>query len=165
MKNTFRRRIQIPSTQDFKKVIESEAGGSYKNVDTVCDSIVINASHVSFWHKPLIQTLNLSIDSRISMNKQVKSVDIVLGGDQKFRMLVKIILRDEDMKILCSLVIKIGHIDCVKDTYDVLDTTIMRLINDAVSELIGKDMQLMVFDVADNQNQLSCQLEYQTFDF
>jgi hypothetical protein len=62
MKNTFGRRIQIPSTQEFKKVIESEAGGSYKNVDPVCDSIlVINASHVSFWHKPLIQTLNLSI--------------------------------------------------------------------------------------------------------
>ena len=163
MKNTFGRRIQIPSTQEFKKVIESEAGGSYKNVDPVCDSIVINASHVSFWHKPLIQALNLSIDSRISMNKQVKSVDIVLGGDhgqRKFRMLVKIILRDEDMKVICSWVIKIGHIDCVKDTYDVLDTTIMRPINAAVSELIGKDMQLMVFDVADDQNRLSaCQLQ------
>jgi hypothetical protein len=52
------------------------------------------------------------------MNKQVKSVDIVLGGDHgKFRMLVKIILRDENMKVVCSWVIKIGHIDCVKASH------------------------------------------------
>jgi hypothetical protein len=50
-------------------------------------------------------------------------MDVVLGGDHgqgKFRSLIKIILRDDAGKQLKSMAMKVGHIDCTKDTHEIL---------------------------------------------
>ena len=56
----------------------------------------------------------------------MNNVDLVLGGDygqRKFRMLIKIIVRKESMKVI-EWTVKIAHIDCKKN-YQVLQQTII----------------------------------------
>jgi hypothetical protein len=63
----------------------------------------------------------------------LKSMDVVLGGDHgqgKFRSVIKIILRDNDGKQVTSMVMKVGHIDCTKDTYEVLKSSVAGPLNE-----------------------------------
>jgi len=63
----------------------------------------------------------------------INSIDLVLGGDhgqEKFQMVMKIICRDELQNIVDEWVVKIAHIDCQKDTYQVLRETIMPKLNE-----------------------------------
>ena len=50
----------------------------------------------------------------------------------KFRYVCKFILRDINVKKLNSYLIKNAHIDCDKDTYDVLNESIVKPINDEI---------------------------------
>jgi hypothetical protein len=70
----------------------------------------------------------------------LKSIDVVLGGDHgqgNFRSVIKIILRDDDGKQVDSMVMKVGHIDCMKDTYDILKSSVAGPLNESRVE-VGK---------------------------
>ena len=74
--------------------------------------------------------------------KKVASVDIVVGGNHgqegKFRAVIKIILRYVDVEVEVKtkmLVIKAGHIEAKKDTYDILKNTVTPEMNDAIKRI------------------------------
>ena len=54
---------------------------------------------------------------------EINSIDLVLGrdhGQYKFRMVMKIICRNEQMNIIDEWIVKVVYIDCEKDTYKIL---------------------------------------------
>ena len=70
--------------------------------------------------------------------KPFQKVDIIVGGDhgqEKFHAYIKTILRDGEDNILDMFVSKVGHIDCKKDTYDVLKKSIAGPLNEAMKRL------------------------------
>ena len=103
-----------------------------------------------FWTKPVSKTLTTSLDSLYyqdfsinSDNTSISTIDIVVGGDHgqgKFRSNSKFTLRDIHIKKLKSYVIKNAHIDCDKDTYDVLNNSIVKPLNEEIKLLINKFM-------------------------
>ena len=76
-------------------------------------------------------------------NSSISTIDIVVGGDHgqgKFRSVSKFILRDILFNKLNSYVIKNAHIDWDKDTYDVLNDSIVKPLNEEMKLLMKKDM-------------------------
>ena len=124
--------------------------GNYVPIPPKVDCITIDDNVIHYWTKPLLPLLNFSLSHRLFKRcnsaykdkrdvSQLDNVDLVIGGDhgqRKFRMVLKIICRKEDMSVIDSWVVKIGHIDCKKDTYDVLKQTIIPFINHDINKLI-----------------------------
>ena len=78
-----------------------------------------------------------------SDNSSISTIDIVVGGDHgqgKFRSVSKFMSRDIYLNKLKSYVIKNAHIDCDKDTYDVLNDSIVKPLNEEMELLMNKDM-------------------------
>jgi hypothetical protein len=104
---------------------------------------------IHFWTKPIAKLLEVSVSTYAHKNQiaadkaalgRLKSMDVVLGGDHgqgKFRSVIKIVLRDEAGKQVHSMVMKVGHIDCTKDTYDVLKLSIAGPLNESMQEVIN----------------------------
>eukprot|EP00978_Attheya_sp_CCMP212_P025588 scaffold82537_cov26-Attheya_sp.AAC.1 len=106
------------------------------HVPPVCSSFTMEKKEIHFWTKPLPEVVCGAIKSRLIENDEsipaMKRADIVIGGDHgqgKFRALAKVIIRGDEEKKLDSFVVKIGHIDCKKDTYDVLQRSVAGPIN------------------------------------
>ena len=83
-----------------------------------------------FFTKNITDILNFSLSFRL-FNEQkynikrseINSIDLVLGrdhGQYKFRMVMKIICRNEQMNIIDEWIVKVVYIDCEKDTYKIL---------------------------------------------
>lgn len=67
-------------------------------------------------------------------------MEIVFGGDHGqgvFGAAVKVILVDPVRKVVNSAVEKVGHIDCRKDTYNVLKQTIANPLNKSLKSMKG----------------------------
>ena len=89
---------------------------------------------------PYFQNLTTSLESLYcqecsnnSDNTSISTIDIVVGGDHgqgEFRSVSKFILRDIYFNKVKSYVIKNAHIDCDKDTYDVLNDSIVKPLNE-----------------------------------
>ena len=78
-----------------------------------------------------------------SDNSYISTINIVVGGGHgqgKFRSISKFILRDIYFNKLKSYVIKNAHIDCDKDTYDVLNGSIVNPLNEEIKLLMKKYM-------------------------
>jgi hypothetical protein len=98
--------------------------------------------------KPIAKLLEVSVSTYVreksiaaddSALGMLKSIDVVLGGDHgqgKFRSVIKIILGDDDRKQVDSMVMKVGHIDCVKDTYDMLKSSVAGPLNESIEEAV-----------------------------
>ena len=74
-------------------------------------------------------------------NPNWQSMDLVFGGDHgqgKFRAVVKVTLRhnDDALKNETSI-LKVGHVDCEKDTYDILKNTIAAPLNESLKQIVG----------------------------
>jgi hypothetical protein len=102
---------------------------------------------IHFWTKPinkLLEKLVATNANETSLSDDdilatIKGVDIVFGGDHgqgKFRSLIKIIVRGGGGKKMTSMVVKVGHIDCKKDTYDVIKRSIAGPLNDSFAKVI-----------------------------
>ena len=61
-------------------------------------------------------------------------------GQGKMRFVTKFITRNSGGNKVLSYVIKNAHIDCDHDTYDVLNKSIVKPINDDMKLLMNKDM-------------------------
>ena len=100
----------------------------------------VTGKTIHFWTKPIATLLEVSVatytQERAATNpalNNLESIDVVLGGDHgqgKFRSVIKIILRDDIGKSVDTLVMKVGHIDCTKDTYDILKSSVTGPLND-----------------------------------
>ena len=111
---------------------------------------------IHYWTKPIARLLEVSVatyaQERIATNptlNNLKSIDVVLGGDHgqgKFRSVIKIILRDDAGLSVDTLVMKVGHIDCTKDTYDVLKSSVAGPLNDSLKEVINSGALQVIRD-------------------
>ena len=66
---------------------------------------------------------------------------IILGGDtggRMFRCVLKMVLYSTTTRKICQYVMKVGHINCDKDTRLVLDNTIGLHLNNGLKRLVGK---------------------------
>ena len=119
-------------------------------------------NYVHFWTKPISNILTISLEclycqgcSNNSDNISISTIDIVVGGGHgqcKFRSISKFILRDIYIKNLKSYVIKYAHIDGDKDTDDVLNTSIVKPLNEEMKLLMNKD--ICVFFIWNEDNKL-----------
>ena len=72
-------------------------------------------------------------------------IDIAVGGEYgqgKFCSICKFIMRDEEGYNKDSYVIKNGHIDCTKDTYEIFQQTLATQINNDLEYLMREDYSL-----------------------
>ena len=96
----------------------------------------------SFWTKLISKILTTSIESLYCQECSNKSESdfisifhIIVGGDdgrKKFRSFCKFILRSINVKKLNSYVIKNIHIDCDRETYELLNESIVKPTNDEI---------------------------------
>ena len=67
-----------------------------------------------------------------NLSNKFSKIDIVVGGEHRqgnFRSVGKFIMRDKEEINKDSYVIKNGHIDCTKDTYEIFQQTLATAIN------------------------------------
>ena len=105
------------------------------HVPPQCNFFISDRKKIHFWTKPISKLLTTSLESLYcqecstnSDNNSISTIDIAVGGDHsqsKYRSVSKFILRDISFNKLKSYVIKNAHIDCEKDTCDVLNDSIV----------------------------------------
>ena len=81
--------------------------------------------------------------SNESESNSISTIDIGGGGDSgqgKFWSISKFILRSLSVKKLNSYIIRNAHIDCEKETCNVLNESIIKPINDEMKIIMNKDM-------------------------
>jgi hypothetical protein len=123
---------------------------------------------IHFWTKPIAKLLEVSVSTYVQEKSiaaddsalgMLKSIDVVLGGDHgqgKFRSVIKIILRNDDGKQVDSMVMKVGHIDCMKDTYDILKSSVAGPLNESMEEVVKSGaLQL----IREQDGNLSCSMK------
>ena len=124
----FGKKLTIPSIKTTFGVADNIGG--YKSADPNYGSTEYNGETINYGTKPLTKLISTSLSSHLfckeTLNEGdygIHKVDFILGegyGQSKFRMLMKVIARKEDMSIINHWVLKVAHIDCKKDTYQVL---------------------------------------------
>jgi hypothetical protein len=105
--------------------------------------VVDTNEKISYWYRDVEQmichTLELHFNENISQVNVFNEMELVFGGDHgkgKFQMLLKIILRRKDIRR--QFIVKVGYIDCKKDTYDVLKNTIGPHLNTSIKNIQDK---------------------------
>ena len=113
---------------------------------------------IHFWTKPIARLLEVSVSTYAQEKKittdeagfgRLQSMDVVLGGDHgqgKFRSVIKIILRDGTGRQVDSMVMKVGHIDCTKDTYEVLKSSVAGPSNESMTNVINSGALQLIRD-------------------
>jgi hypothetical protein len=75
----------------------------------------------------------------------IEEFGIVIGGDHgqgKYGEIVKVILRAAGRTVLRTFTVKVGHIECKKDTYDIFNGTIATPLNGSLKRLNGDWLEL-----------------------
>jgi hypothetical protein len=116
-----------------------------------------NGETIHYWTKAMdgvmIKTLARECKHSLVEMKKVASVDIVVGGHHgqgKFRAVIKIILRYVDIEVKTKIiVIKAGHIEAKKDTYEILKNTVTPEMNDAIKRIKQGGNVLRIFENAE----------------
>ena len=169
---TFGRRSINLITTGTKNDINNKVSniGKYKSVEPISNLIHIEGECINYWTKPIIETLSSTIATRVLNDDNdetppvldMDNADLVLGGDhgqRKFRMLIKVILRRSSMEVIEEWPVKIAHIDCKKETYQILQQTIMPFINCDLRKLKDNNIELLLFEKCENDKiYYTCQL-------
>jgi hypothetical protein len=118
----------------------------------------VTGKTIHFWTKPIAKLLEVAVTTHAKEKgittdeaalARLKSIDVVLGGDHgqgKFRSVIKIILRDNEGKMVDTMVMKVGHIDCQKDTYEVLRSSVAGPLNQSMQEVFDSGALQLVQD-------------------
>ena len=115
---------------------------------------------IHYWTKPIDTVVTTCVKKYLEEQKlmvekkELKSVDVVFGGDHgqgKFRAVVKVIYRDESGKTIDYVVMTVAHIDCRKDTYDILKNTVATKINESLKKLHNSG-RLSIAELYDNDS-------------
>ena len=154
LRATFGKKIVVPAHSHSKDEMNSRNVGNYVSVDPISSNKTIDGEFICYWTKPLSPTLSASIATRFYSNdgdsndKGIDNIDLVLGGDhgaRRFRMLFKVICRNENMEKLDEFKVKVAHIDCKKDTYNIMRETISPSLNEDLKELMNESTKLIVY--------------------
>ena len=154
LRGTFGKKLVILSIKTTSEVADNNIGG-YKNVNPCYESTEYKGETIDYWTKPLTESVCASLSSRL-FRKEIlvegdygtHKIDFMLGddhGQSKFRMLMKVITRREDMSIIDHWVLKVAHIDYEKDTYQVLRQTITPFLNTELTKLIDGTEKVHLF--------------------
>ena len=118
------------------------------HVPSKSDSIILNDQKIHFWTKPLDQLLTRSLLSKyedITNSETLISIlsiiNIVIGGDhekEKIRNVCKYIMRNIYDKNIISYVIKNGHTNHMKDTYEIFYQILATPFNNDLKYLMQK---------------------------
>ena len=138
-----------------ESTIEEKLGADHLVPD--CGMWTNNGETIHYWTKAMdgvmIKTLARECKHSLVEMKKVASVDIVVGGDHrqgKFRAMIKIILRYVDVELKNKMiVIKVGHIEAKKDTYEILKNTVTLEMNDAIKRIKQGGNVLRIFENAE----------------
>ena len=108
-----------------------------------------------FWTKPIIKVLTTSLKSVYYQKcsnecdtNDISTINIVLDGDRdqrRFGSVYKFILRHTNVVTIDSYVIKNSRVYCEKDTYDVLNYSIFKTLNDEMKIIMNEDMFVYFF--------------------
>jgi hypothetical protein len=111
-------------------------------------SVDLNGKQIYYWYKDIQEavTHRLNLDGKAytyDYFTRYDSLDIVVGGDhgqRKFRMVMRLIYRNKANAEVPAVMhtIKVGHIDCAKDTREILESTISSPINEGLRKIFGK---------------------------
>ena len=99
----------------------------------------VDEKDISWWYKDIDDVIKNLLDNEWA-DVDFDEIDVVFGGDHGqgvFGAAVKIILWKDDIAVR-KAVEKVGHIDCDKDTYDILNETIASKLNDSLKRLKSK---------------------------
>ena len=122
-----------------------------KYIEPVCDKLKIDKCTVHFWYKEVHTVVLRELETIIFDRKTLtvdyfksKIVELVIGGDKgqaKFRVLIKLLIRDKETReVLHSYVKKVGHIDAEKDNYETIVKTIRPSLNESLGVLKYKKL-------------------------
>jgi hypothetical protein len=136
----FGRRLTVP----LSKIRELEEGAL---MPTTC-SVDLGGKKINYWYKDVEEALThrLHLDGKAfsyDYFTRFDSLDVVVGGDhgqRKFRMVMRVIYRNKADPTVPPVMhmIKIGHIDCTKDTREILEQTIGIPINEGIKKIFSK---------------------------
>jgi hypothetical protein len=104
----------------------------------------VGQEKISHWYRPIDDVVINLLENEWN-HLDFHRMDIVFGGDHGqsvFGAAVKIILWSLDWTIVASSVQKIGHIECAKDTYEILKATIAGDINQSLKRIKGKVLRV-----------------------
>jgi hypothetical protein len=132
--------------------ITSNIGG-YGIVKPSSHHEVVEGERTYYWSKSILKTLQARLSTEVLSQSMIDGslmsfIDLVIGGDHgqgAFRMTAKGIIRQDDHSILTQSIMSIGHIDCRKDTYKILSTTIMPKINNDIRKIQSNEYHLNLY--------------------
>ncbi len=111
-------------------------------------SVNVNGKKIHYWYKDIKEAVShrLNLDGvaySYGYFTRFDSLDVVVGGDhgqRKFRMVMRVIYRSKSNPDVPAVIhtVKVGHIDCSKDTREVLEATIAHPINEGIRKIFGK---------------------------
>ena len=167
----FGKYVDIPATKEEDDFGDDPEGIAYSSVDPMYSFKEIEGETINYWTKPLSSCISSSVASRIYSNKKgdvikeeehIETADLIFGGDHgqgMFRMVVKIIVRNNEGDELSEFIIRVAHIDCKKDTYNVLRETICPQLNEDMRLIQEGRVKLYVFQSGEGKNaKYSCQI-------
>jgi hypothetical protein len=131
-------------TVPLSKIRELEEGALMPTTH----SVELKGKKNTFWYKDIQEAVThcLNLDSKAytyDYFTHFDSLDVVVGGDhgqRKFRMVMRLIYRNKSNSEVPAVMptIKVGHIDCAKDTHEILENTIASPINEGLHKIFGK---------------------------
>jgi hypothetical protein len=135
-------------TVPLSKIRELEEGAL---MPTTC-SVDLNGEKINYWCKDIQEavTHHLQLDGRAysyDYFTDFDPLDVVVGGDHgqlKFRMVMQLISQKKAKTEVPAVMhtIKVGHIDCAKDTREILESTIGTHINEGIQKNFGKVLSI-----------------------
>ena len=136
----FGRRLTVP----LSKIRELEEGALMPTTS----SVNVNGKKIHYWYKDIKEAVShrLNLDGvaySYGYFTRFDSLDVVVGGDhgqRKSRMVMRLIYRSKSNPDVPAVIhtVKVGHIDCSKDTREVLKATIGHPINEGIRKIFGK---------------------------
>jgi hypothetical protein len=120
----------------------------YGALKPICDCTEVGNDMVHYWYKPLDEVVFHHIRTELKhrgqeffKNNGHNTLDVILGcnhGARKFRAELRLLFwnsMDEEVKQY-SISLHVGHIDCTKDTREVLQKTLVAPFNDSLRRLV-----------------------------
>jgi len=147
LKNSFGRRITVPE----RYIRELEDGALHP--------ISVEGKEVFFWYKKIDEVVAHRVKLELQFHgknfaEQCDHVDVVFGGDhgaRRFRAVVQVIFRSKNNANVptSSITLQVGHINAAKDTYEVLEGTVARELNEGLWRIVDK---VLVVHFAENHD-------------
>ena len=105
---------------------------------------MIGEEVVTFWYRSVDLIVKNLLDNDWR-DVGFDEIHVVFGGDHGqgvFGAAVKVILFKKDGQVLRDAVEEVGHVDCKKDTYGIIEKTIAKPLNESLERLNGPTIRV-----------------------